>query len=128
MYAVAIVRTAVYKCVSIWLTPLWDGWEYMFTTLLFGEHNKSVKENNMAKFNLDIKNVTLGGNVVVGDAIINLEVPDDLFTACVNNLTKLTEIMFSPPKSTCTCHVNDEDKRPPYVGKPDNSFAPMDVE
>ena len=77
----------------------------------------------MAKFNLDIKNVTLGGNVVVGDAIINLEVPDDLFTACVNNLTKLTEIMFSPPKNTCTCHASDEDKRPR-----DNYFAPMDVE
>ena len=34
MYAVAIVRTAVYKCVSIWLTPLWDGWEHMFTTFI----------------------------------------------------------------------------------------------
>ena len=100
------------------------------------------KENNMAKFNLDVQNVTLGGAVVVGSAIINVEVSDDLFTACVNNLTKLTEIMFSPPKSTCTCHVNDEDKRP-YSGKmsgkkdtylsrkppkPDNAFAPMDTE
>lgn len=34
MYAVAIVHTAVYKCVSIWLTPLWDGWEHMFTTFI----------------------------------------------------------------------------------------------
>ena len=97
-----------------------------------------AKENNMAKFNLDVQNVTLGGAVVVGSAIINVEVSDDLFTACVNNLTKLTEIMFSPPKSTCTCHVNDEDKRP-YGGKkdaylsrkptkPDNAFAPMATE
>lgn len=99
-----------------------------------------IKENNMAKFNLDIKNVTLGSNVVVGDAVISVEVPDDLFTTCVNNLTKLTEIMCSPPKSTCTCHANDEDKRPPEnkirvmhhpgktAGKRDNPFAPMDVE
>ena len=32
------------------------------------------------------------------------------------------------PQHVCTCHANDEDKRPPYVGKPDNSFAPMDTE
>ena len=26
MYAVAIVHTASYQCVSVWLSPLWDGW------------------------------------------------------------------------------------------------------
>ena len=32
------------------------------------------------------------------------------------------------PQHVCTCHVSDEDKRPLYVGKPGNAFAPMDVE
>ena len=27
MYAVAIVHTASYQCVSVWLTPLWEEWE-----------------------------------------------------------------------------------------------------
>lgn len=27
MYAVAIVHTASYQCVSVWLSPLWDGWD-----------------------------------------------------------------------------------------------------
>lgn len=27
MYAVAIVHTASYQSVSVWLKPLWDGWE-----------------------------------------------------------------------------------------------------
>ena len=38
-----------------------------------------LKEQTMAKVSIDVQDVTLGGGVVVGSAIISVEVPDDAF-------------------------------------------------
>lgn len=96
----------------------------------------SQQEQTMATITLGVESMDVGklGAKMTGVSI-RAEVPNSAlpaFLELVSNLTQPVKARVDPegcwPRHTCTCHDNDEDKRPPYVGKPDNAFAPMDTE
>lgn len=95
---------------------------------------KSIPSNNeeqsAMKINLEMKDVIIGGEVVVSNLTVNAEVPDemlDLFSTVVKNMVK-------PRKHTCTCRDGDEDKRPSAIIRPraksnhENDFMPGDMD
>ena len=92
----------------------------------------------MAKVSIDVQDVTLGGGVVVGSAIISAEVPDDVFATIATMYERCLPLIFSRAAHTtyehvCKCEASNGDKRPGTVdrretGERSNAYAPMDVD
>ena len=71
----------------------------------------------MAKVSFDVQNVTLGGNIVIGSAIVSVDVPDDAFATMATMYERclpliLGHAMHTARKHICKCEVNNGDKRP----------------
>lgn len=71
----------------------------------------------MAKVSIDVQNVTLGGNIVVGSAIISVEVPDDAVATIATMYERCLPLIFSRAVHTihehvCKCEASNGDKRP----------------
>ena len=76
----------------------------------------------MAKVSIDVQNVTLGGNIVVGSAIISVEVPDDAFATMATMYERCLPIIFGHAVHTtyehgCKCEASNGDKRPGTVDR-----------
>ena len=94
--------------------------------------HKPVKESNMAKLDITLDELTAGDMTARGVSIvidgISAEDAARVSLRLLSAIDPMEADDFETPQHVCTCHVSDEDKRPPYVGKPGNAFAPMDVE
>lgn len=71
----------------------------------------------MAKVSIDVQDVTLGGGVVVGSAIISVEVPDDAIATIATMYEHCLPLIFRRATHTthehvCKCEVSNGDKRP----------------
>ena len=71
----------------------------------------------MAKVSIDVQDVTLGGGVVVGSAIISVEVPDDAFATMATMYERCLPLILGRAVHTvhehvCKCEVSNGDKRP----------------
>ena len=86
------------------------------------------------KINLEMKDVTCGGTVVISSLTINAEASDEMLVKCYDTFATFTKTLLNPPKTTCTCRDGDEDKRPSPVVKPhakcnhENAIFPGDAE
>ena len=104
--------------------------------------HKSTKENNMAKLDITVDELGAGDMAVRGVSIVIDGISaEDAARVSLRLLSAIDPMEADDPETpqhVCTCHVNDEDKRP-YSGKkdvypsrkppkPDNAFAPMDTE
>ena len=88
----------------------------------------------MAKVSIDVQNVTLGSNIVVGSAIISAEVPDDAFATMATMYERCLPLILSRAARTvhehgCKCEASNGDKRPGTVdrretGERSNAYAP----
>ena len=90
------------------------------------------KEQTMAKVSIDVQDVTLGGGVVVGSAIISVEVPDDALAILATTYERCLPLIFSRAAHTtyehvCKCEASNGDKRP-GTRERSNAYAPMDVD
>ena len=86
----------------------------------------------MAKVSIDVQNVTLGSNIVVGSAIISAEVPDDAFATMATMYERCLPLIFGRATHTthehgCKCEASNGDKRPDTRER-GNAYAPMDVD
>lgn len=70
------------------------------------------KEQSAMKINLDMKDVTIGGKVVISSLTVNAEASDEMLVKCYDTFATFTKTLLNPPKHTCTCRDGDEDKRP----------------
>lgn len=75
------------------------------------------KEQTMAKVSIDVQDVTLGGGVMVGSAIISVEVPDDALAIMATTYERCLPLIFSravhtPHEHVCKCEASNGDKRP----------------
>ena len=92
------------------------------------------KEPSAMKINLEMKDVTCGGNVVISSFTVNAEASDEMLVKCYDTFATFTKALLNPPKSTCTCRDGNEDKRPSAIVKPrakgnhENAFMPSDME
>lgn len=80
----------------------------------------------MAKVSIDVQNVTLGSNIVVGSAIISAEVPDDAFATMATMYERCLPLILSRATRTvhehgCKCEASNGDKRPGTVGRRENN-------
>ena len=71
----------------------------------------------MAKVSIDVQNVTLGGNIVVGSAIVSVDVPDDAFATMATMYERCLPIILGHAMHTvreriCKCEASNGDKRP----------------
>ena len=71
----------------------------------------------MAKVSIDVQNVTLGGNIVVGSAIVSVDVPDNAFATMTTMYERYLPLIFSRAVHTihehvCKCEASNGDKRP----------------
>ena len=68
----------------------------------------------MAKVSIDVQDVTLGGGVVVGSAIISVEVPDDAIATIATMYEHCLPLIFrrTTHEHVCKCEVSNGDKRP----------------
>ena len=75
----------------------------------------------MAKVSIDVQNVTLGGNIVVGSAIVSVDVPDDAFATMATMYERCLPLILSRAartvhehvcKHVCKCEASNGDKRP----------------
>ena len=71
----------------------------------------------MAKVSIDVQNVTLGGNIVVGSAIISMEVPDDTLATLATMYERhlpliLGHAVYTSHEHVCKCEASNGDKRP----------------
>lgn len=89
----------------------------------------------MAKVSIDVQDVTLGGGVAVGSAIISVEVPDDAFATIATMYERCLPLIFgrTTHEHVCKCEASNGDKRPGTVdrretGERSNAYAPMDVD
>ena len=76
----------------------------------------------MAKVSIDVQDVTLGGGVVVGSAIISVEVPDDAFATIATMYERCLPLIFGRATHTthehvCKCEASNGDKRPGTVDR-----------
>ena len=76
-----------------------------------------LKEQTMAKVSIDVQDVTLWGGVVVGSAIISVEVPDDAFATIATMYERCLPLILSHTTHTthehvCKCEASNDDKRP----------------
>lgn len=92
------------------------------------------KEQSAMKFNLEMKDVTIGGEVVVSSLTINAEASDEMLVKCYDTFATFTKTLLNPPKPICTCRDGDEDKRPSAIIRPraksnhENDFMPGDMD
>lgn len=92
------------------------------------------KEQSAMKFNLEMKDVTCGGTVVISSLTVNAEASDEMLVKCYDTFATFTKTLLNPPKHTCTCRDGNEDKRPSPVVKPhaksnhENAFMPGDMD
>ncbi len=98
----------------------------------------------MAKVSIDVQDVTLGGGVVVGSAIISVEVPDDAIATIATMYERCLPLIFSRAVHTthehvCKCEASNGDKRPGTIDRREtvgrretrersNAYAPTDVD
>ena len=71
----------------------------------------------MAKVSIDVQNVTLGGNIVVGSAIVSVDVPDDAFATMATMYERclpliLGRAMHTVHEHICKCEARNGYKRP----------------
>ena len=68
----------------------------------------------MAKVSIDVQDVTLGSNIVVGSAIISAEVPDDAFATMATMYERCLPLIFghATHEHVCKCEASNGDKRP----------------
>ena len=68
----------------------------------------------MAKVSIDVQDVTLWGGVVVGSAIISVEVPDDAFATIATMYERCLPLILSHTthEHVCKCEASNDDKRP----------------
>ena len=76
----------------------------------------------MAKVSIDVQDVTLGGGVVVGSAIISVEVPDDAIATIATMYEHCLPLIFRRATHTthehvCKCEASNGDKRPGTVDR-----------
>ena len=71
----------------------------------------------MAKVSIDVQDVTLGGGVVVGSAIISVEVPDDAFATIATMYERCLPLIFGRTTHVCKCEASNGDKRPGTVDR-----------
>ena len=76
----------------------------------------------MAKVSIDVQDVTLYGVVVVGSAIISVEVPDDAFATIATMYERCLPLILSRATRTvhehvCKCEASNGDKRPGTVDR-----------
>ena len=76
----------------------------------------------MAKVSIDVQNVTLGGNIVVGSAIVSVDVPDDAFATMATMYERCLPLILSRAVHTihehvCKCETSNDDKRPGTVDR-----------
>ena len=79
---------------------------------LSSRKQKPTKEQTMAKVSIDVQNITLGGNIVVGSAIISVEVPDDAFATMATMYERCLPLIFGRAVHVCKCEASNGDKRP----------------
>ena len=96
----------------------------------------------MAKVSIDVQDAILGGGVVVGSAIISVEVPDDAIATIATMYERCLPLIFSRAvhtihehvcKHVCKCEASNGDKRPGTVDRREtrersNAYAPTDVD
>lgn len=75
---------------------------------------KPTKEQTMAKVSIDVQDVALGGGVVVGSAIISVEVPDDAIATIATMYERCLPLIFrrTTHEHVCKCEASNGDKRP----------------